>query len=250
MFQLVMHEIRVIHNYGRPESYRFHRGGCDTIEICKDCGEEQRTLHLSKGEGPNLSDLAKHGERYQHKQMQSALRDLAKQCNEAVKVLEEYKNSIIAGTKYSNIHDLAETMDQRYIGQISAVEVPFGVLDLWVNTSSKKPQRKVLLGCKQGLVCNRCDTVMYSLNDLTIDHIVPRSRGGESVLKNLQLLCRECNHLKGDNEPSDKDISPFAYDGVPCVHNMTCGDIDNLRPLHKKQRHTTSLHPVGSAGER
>jgi 5-methylcytosine-specific restriction endonuclease McrA len=29
------------------------------------------------------------------------------------------------------------------------------------------------------------------------DHIIPRSRGGKTELKNLQLLCRECNRKKG-----------------------------------------------------
>jgi hypothetical protein len=41
--------------------------------------------------------------------------------------------------------------------------------------------------------CVRCgDTV-----DLTIDHIIPRIRGGKNVLENLQILCRTCNSRKG-----------------------------------------------------
>jgi len=31
----------------------------------------------------------------------------------------------------------------------------------------------------------------------TIDHIVPRSRGGTDARDNLQLLCRRCNLAKG-----------------------------------------------------
>ena len=31
----------------------------------------------------------------------------------------------------------------------------------------------------------------------TIDHVVPRSRGGSHELANLQLLCRDCNRRKG-----------------------------------------------------
>ncbi len=243
MFQSVMHEIRVIHNYEPLESRRSHNGGYVTVEICKDCGTKQETLRLSRREGPNLSDLAKHGAGYQHKQIYSTLENLTKQLGEIVKSLEEYTNSITAGTDYSDIRDLVETMDQRYVGQINASSAPLGVLDLWVNTSGKHLSRKVLLGFKQGLVCNRCDKVMYSLDDLTVDHIVPRSRGGESVLKNLQLLCRKCNLLKGDSGPSDKDIAPFTYDGSPCVHTMTCGDIDNMRPLHKKRRHASEKVP-------
>ena len=37
-----------------------------------------------------------------------------------------------------------------------------------------------------------------STRRLTVDHIVPLSAGGPSVLSNLQCLCRKCNKAKGD----------------------------------------------------
>lgn len=36
-----------------------------------------------------------------------------------------------------------------------------------------------------------------AIEDLTIDHIVPRSRGGSNDQSNLQCLCRSCNASKG-----------------------------------------------------
>ena len=36
------------------------------------------------------------------------------------------------------------------------------------------------------------------LNQLACDHIIPVARGGETVLGNLQTLCRKCNAEKGD----------------------------------------------------
>lgn len=36
---------------------------------------------------------------------------------------------------------------------------------------------------------------------LTVDHIIPRSKGGENNQKNLQPMCEKCNGTKGDKIP-------------------------------------------------
>jgi 5-methylcytosine-specific restriction endonuclease McrA len=43
--------------------------------------------------------------------------------------------------------------------------------------------------------CLKCGTT----NKLTIDHIVPVSRGGSNDEENLQILCEDCNSRKGDH---------------------------------------------------
>ena len=35
--------------------------------------------------------------------------------------------------------------------------------------------------------------------DLTLDHIIPRSRGGQSTWENLVACCRACNGRKGNH---------------------------------------------------
>jgi 5-methylcytosine-specific restriction endonuclease McrA len=39
--------------------------------------------------------------------------------------------------------------------------------------------------------------------DLTIDHILPRSRGGRTVAENLCACCLACNQRKGDRTPEE-----------------------------------------------
>ncbi len=45
--------------------------------------------------------------------------------------------------------------------------------------------------------CKGCDKHFQHQN-LTVDHITPKSKGGTDHLENLQLLCGHCNSLKGN----------------------------------------------------
>ncbi len=50
--------------------------------------------------------------------------------------------------------------------------------------------------------CQFCAQVMPAA-ELTLDHIVPRSRGGESSWENLVTCCHRCNNRKGDRLPDE-----------------------------------------------
>ncbi len=45
--------------------------------------------------------------------------------------------------------------------------------------------------------CQYCGVLLPS-SELTLDHIVPRSRGGQSTWENLVACCHPCNHKKGN----------------------------------------------------
>jgi len=50
---------------------------------------------------------------------------------------------------------------------------------------------------------------------LDVDHIIPRSRGGNNELSNLQALCSKCNRSKGNKDDTDfrADRSPERVEG-------------------------------------
>jgi 5-methylcytosine-specific restriction endonuclease McrA len=59
-------------------------------------------------------------------------------------------------------------------------------------------QRKIsrrALFARDGWRCVYCGTAG---GRLTLDHVVPRSRGGESVWENVVTACAPCNHRKGN----------------------------------------------------
>ena len=48
--------------------------------------------------------------------------------------------------------------------------------------------------------CKACGMTSPHKKDFQIDHITPMSKGGLTVMENLQLLCRRCNWIKSDHE--------------------------------------------------
>lgn len=65
----------------------------------------------------------------------------------------------------------------------------------------KRPRPKVKLSRREVFqrdqyTCQYCGS---RTKDLTIDHVVPRHRGGKHCWDNLVSACRGCNHRKGGN---------------------------------------------------
>ena len=53
--------------------------------------------------------------------------------------------------------------------------------------------------------CQFCGKV-FPASDLTLDHVVPRSRGGRSSWENLVACCYQCNNSKGDRSPEEAGL--------------------------------------------
>jgi 5-methylcytosine-specific restriction endonuclease McrA len=53
-----------------------------------------------------------------------------------------------------------------------------------------------------GKQCKYCDKTL-TLRNMVCDHLIPLTKGGESTVKNLQLICKACNTRKGPLDEKD-----------------------------------------------
>ncbi len=61
--------------------------------------------------------------------------------------------------------------------------------------------------------CQYC-LAEHSASKLTLDHIIPRSRGGASSWENLIAACFTCNNIKADRTPEEAGM-PLRYRPKP-----------------------------------
>lgn len=64
---------------------------------------------------------------------------------------------------------------------------------------------------RDGFSCQYCGVT----KDLTIDHVIPRSKGGNSSWKNLVTACKKCNAKKGDQTPEGAGMKLNKIPGKP-----------------------------------
>ncbi len=88
------------------------------------------------------------------------------------------------------------------------------------------PFKRVML-TRQNLFKRDGNACLYcgSTKDLTLDHVLPKSRGGDSSWTNLATACKKCNSLKGDKTPEEADMplskEPFKPSYVMFVRNFS-----------------------------
>jgi len=63
----------------------------------------------------------------------------------------------------------------------------------------RRPRPRVKLTRREILSrdAHTCQYCGHQGHDLTVDHVVPRHRGGEHTWENVVTACRSCNHRKG-----------------------------------------------------
>jgi len=85
---------------------------------------------------------------------------------------------------------------------LSYVKVPRG--------DRRRLSRRVILA-RDGFSCQYCGSTRH----LTIDHVIPRSRGGSTSWDNVVTSCAPCNVRKGAKLPTEIDMVPRTIPRPP-----------------------------------
>jgi 5-methylcytosine-specific restriction endonuclease McrA len=104
------------------------------------------------------------------------------------------------------------------------VNIPYKSVELTRNNIFKR----------DGFECQYCG----SESDLTLDHVIPRSKGGPSNWKNLVTACKTCNAQKGNFSPEQAGLplkqAPFKPSYVMFLRDFSGFEFDEWRPYLQK----------------
>jgi 5-methylcytosine-specific restriction endonuclease McrA len=81
------------------------------------------------------------------------------------------------------------------------------------DTHRRKITRRAVFA-RDRWTCQYCG----SRGNLTVDHVVPRSKGGPSSWDNIVTSCAPCNRRKGDRLPKVAGMHPMTPPRAPSPH--------------------------------
>jgi 5-methylcytosine-specific restriction endonuclease McrA len=79
---------------------------------------------------------------------------------------------------------------------------------------------------RDAFTCQYCG----SAEDLTFDHIMPRSRGGRTSWENIVTACAPCNLAKGGRTPKEAHMAPARPARRPSMYELQ--DLGRRFPPH------------------
>ena len=123
----------------------------------------------------------------------------------------------------------------------------------------RKITRRAVLA-RDSWTCQYCGS---RKSGLTVDHVIPRSRGGKSVWENIVAACANCNRRKGNRLPREIQMHPKSNPKAPgptvfiqvaaspsilrnlarvptggCLSGTLAAQLPSCRARHRKTAHT------------
>jgi 5-methylcytosine-specific restriction endonuclease McrA len=98
----------------------------------------------------------------------------------------------------------AHFITEKVIRLLNYIRIPYRKL------TENRPTRNLIYK-RDNYMCSYCG----AKENLTIDHIIPSSRGGKDIWDNLVSCCNRCNTLKGNRTPEEANMKLNIIPKVP-----------------------------------
>jgi 5-methylcytosine-specific restriction endonuclease McrA len=121
----------------------------------------------------------------------------------AVVLLLKEKAEVVERSTWE-LHSERATMSRPVVIRlVSYVRIPH-------DTHRRKITRRAVFA-RDGWACQYCG----ARSNLTVDHVIPRSKGGPSSWENIVAACAPCNRRKGDMTPGQANMHPAREPRAP-----------------------------------
>lgn len=97
------------------------------------------------------------------------------------------------------------------------------IRNLW---SKKVPWNRRNVHTRDKFTCQYCGSRVDS-SKITIDHVIPVSRGGKNGWTNTVSSCFDCNNKKGSNLPSEVGMSLIKKPVQPTIMEFVIQKVEN-----------------------
>jgi 5-methylcytosine-specific restriction endonuclease McrA len=93
------------------------------------------------------------------------------------------------------------------------------VLKEYVSASRTPAFTRFNVFLRDGWQCQYCGGE-FKTQELTFDHVIPRSRGGRTSWSNVVTACQCCNSKKGNDMPRKNGMYPLTEPREPMIHEL------------------------------
>jgi 5-methylcytosine-specific restriction endonuclease McrA len=89
---------------------------------------------------------------------------------------------------------------------------------------------------RDGFQCQYCG----NQKDLTLDHLIPKAKGGKTSWNNLVTACKKCNSTKGDYSPEEAGlrltIKPFKPSYIMYLKDLSSRTYEEWKPFLESRK--------------
>lgn len=146
----------------------------------------------------------------------------------------------VGGASYIQIINFHKHQDPHYKEKASEIPAPEGHTDSGKTAGGVAESVRLAVFERDGNTCLACG----SGEDLSLDHIIPRSKGGSHDESNLQTLCRRCNSAK-NNRQAKSDIDQSSANDRPMIGESFPGQSPLIPDSPSLIPESNTTNPIG-----